>query len=489
MPTDCFEQLTLWAMGRQEVTVTFDAGRVVTDAGLLSLRAFEKELGILAELAERLPDPRAQDYLTHSREALLTQRVYQILAGYPDGNDAQVLRDDALFQTLVGVSPDAEQPLASGSTLNRFHQAYTRRQAEQPVEERSVLLEQQAALNERIRILNDYLLELFLRTRRQPLHHLVIDLDPTDDPTHGNQTLSLFHGYYDQHQYFPLLVFDGDTGFPLAAWLRPGAVHASCGAVEVLQGIVAQVRRAYPGITILVRGDTGLAVPDMYEFCEAEGLLYAFGYASNDVLKERTDPMLRDLEEYYRWYRHREVAVQRFEVFEDYQAGSWSRPRRIIAKLEINRLGTNRRFLVSNMSGHPQGIYHGFYVQRGDVPEKPIGELKNGLAADRLSAHGFRANAMRLLEHVMAYAIVVLYQEGAASVPEVAKAEVATLRQMLWKVGALVQVSTRRICFRFSETWPYRYLWVRVHQAVMQFAEQLRPRGRAGPATPLPLLL
>src|SRR5262249_30353189 len=213
----------------------------------------------------------------------------------------------------------------------------------------------------------------------------------------------------------------------------------------------------------------GLAVPEMYEFCEVHGLLYALGYSSNDVLKERTAAAVSDLECYYQFYRHREAEVQRFEVLEDYQAASWSRPRRIVAKIEINRHGVNRRFLATNLSGHGRGIYHGFYVQRGDVPEKPIGELKNGLQMDRLSFHRFRANGLKLLEHALAYALVVLYREATAALPEVARAEVSTLRQKLWKVGAVVQTSVRRIWFHCSETWPHRELFVGVYQAVQQF--------------------
>ncbi len=481
MVTECPKQLTFWKMGRQEVTASFDGGRVVSDTGLLSIRHFEKKLGILADLAKQLPDPRSQNYVTHSREALLTQHVYQILAGYADCNDAQALRNDPLFQTLLDVSPDSEHELASGSTLARFHYAYTRRDAELPVKDRPVLQEQQAALNGRLKILNDRLVKLFVRTRRQPPTYVILDVDATDDPTHGQQILTGFHGYFEQHQYFPLLILEGGTGFPLGAWLRPGTVHASCGVVEALRPLLAQLRAAFPNLLILVRGDTGFAIPELYEFCEREGLLYAFGYATNEVLKDRTDPLLADLEEYYHWYSDREPSVQRFEDILDYQAESWWQPRRIIAKLEINRLGTNRRFIVTNVSGHAQGIYHGFYVQRGNVPEKPIGELKNGLQVDRLSAHRFRANAFRLLEHVIAYAIVVLYREAAASVPEVARAEVGTLRQKLWKVGAIVKTSARRIWFRISETWPYRNLFIRVHEVVMQFAEQISQGRIADP--------
>ena len=474
MSTDCSQQLTFWEMGTQQVTVDFQGGRVVTDAGLLPLRLLDKELGVLATIASRLPDPRAQKLVTHTREALLTQEVYQILAGYADGNDAQVVRQDPLFQTLVDVNPAGERLLASGSTVNRFHHAYTRRQAELPLEERPVLREVDAAQTQRLQILNRYLSELFMRTRRQPPLYVILDIDPSDDPTHGQQVLSCFHGYFDQYQYFPLFVFDGETGFPLAAWLRPGTVHASCGAVSTLRSIVRSLRAAWPDVLILVRGDTGMAVPEVYEFCEAEGLLYVFGYASNEVLKRRTEAALRDLETYYACYQHREPEVQRFEVIEDYQAEIWSRPRRIVAKLEINRHGVNRRFVVTNLSGQGQGIYHGVYVQRGAVPEKPIGEMKNGLQMDRLSFHRFRANGLKLLEHTLAYALVVLHREATATIPEIAKAEVSTLRQKLWKVGAVVKTSVRRIWFHFSQTWPHRRLFVQVYQAVGNFVTQLR---------------
>jgi hypothetical protein len=378
--------------------------------------------------------------------------------------------------------------LASGSTLARFQQAYTRRQAELPPAERPVLGEVDAAQSQRLKILNDYLPELFIRTRRRPPRHVVLDVDASDDPTHGQQVLTGFHGYFDQHQYFPLFVFDGATGFPLAAWLRPGTVHASCGAVSTLATIVAHLRAAWPDVVLVVRGDCGLAVPELYEYCEREGLLYALGYASNEVLKERTAPWLADLEEYYHWYSHREPHVQRFELLEDYQAQSWSRPRKIVVKLEVNRLGTNRRFVVTNLSGHPQGIYHGFYVQRGAVPERPIGELKNGLHADRLSFHRFRANGLKLLEHVLAYALVVLHREATAALPEVARAEVSTLRLRLWKVAAVVKTSVRRIWFHFSATWPHRALWTRVQQALHQFVEQVR-QARTPVPDPTPLLL
>lgn len=480
MKTGCEEQLTFWKVGRQQITVDFKGGQIVSDAGLLPLRQFERELGIIAGLAEDWPDPRSQEDVTYRAVDVLTQLVYQILAGYADANDANALREDALFKTILDVSPDDEQRgLASGSTLSRFQYAYTRRQKELPVEDRPAFFEQRKARLDRVALINEYLPKLFVRTRKKPPKHIIIDLDATDDPTHGQQLLTGFHGYYGQYQYFPLLLFDGETGFPLGAWLRPGTVHASCSSIAAIEQIVAQLRQAWPEVMILVRGDSGFAIPEMYEFCERNGLFYAFGYATNKVLERHTNQLQETVRLAARVWDEK---IQHFVTIEDYRAGSWSRPRKIIAKVEAHRIGVNRRFVVTNLSGHPQGIYHGFYVQRGNVPEKPIGELKNGLQADRLSAHGFTANAMRLGLHTLAYAIMVLFREAMAEeVPELATAEVSTIRHSLLKIGARVTTSSRRIWFHLSTSWPRRDLFVRVERALAKFTAALAPQQIALP--------
>jgi hypothetical protein len=471
--TECNQQLELFEVGGRVVTVDFEGGDVVTDAGLLPIRQLDQQLGILAEAARRLPDPRSPLFIQHSVESLLAQRVYQILAGYPDGNDAQLLKHDPLFKTLVGASPDSEIPLASGSTLNRFLHAYTRREHEKPLAERRTLFECRAAQLQRIRGLNEFLVDVFTRTRNQRPAHVIIDLDPTDDACHGQQQLSFWHGYYEQNQYFPLLVFEGETGMPLAAWLRPGKRHASCGAVEVVSEIVERLRAHWPDVTIFVRGDCGVASPEMYEFCESQGLLYAFGYASNEVLKRRVAEQELEHEAKLLWWLTRRPA-QVFGSFDDYQAGSWSRARRVIAKAEITATGgLNTRFVVTNLSGHAAGIYHGFYVQRGNVPERPIGELKNGLAMDRLSSHRFLANSQKLLCHVLAYLLWALFREASSQVPELAKMEVGTARARLFKVGALVQSTARRIWFHVASHWPGHSLYVQATAAVSQFVKQL----------------
>lgn len=474
--------LTLWNLGPQQLCVDFQGGRIVSDAGLLAVRALERPLRVLADLAPLLPDPRSPKFIRHSVEAILTQEVYALLAGYPDHNDADELRCDPLFQSLADVSPDAAQPLACGSTLARFAYAFTRRQAELPREDRPVLLEVRAAQTQRLKVLNRYLVDLFVRTRRQAPTEIILDVDATDDPTHGAQALSGYHGYYRQHQYLPLHVYEGHSGFPLAVWLRPGTAHASLGAVDILQGIVAALRAAWPGVPILVRADNGLGVPAVYDFCEAEHLDYVLGYASNPVLERATAQALADVELYYRFYGYRDPHVQRFEEVRDYQAGTWPHARRVVAKVEINPHGSQRRFVVTNRTEPPAVVYRELYAPRGAVPEQPIGEMKHGLRCDRLSACGFCANAFRLLVHALAYAIVVLFREAAAAVPEVATASVGTLRQRLWKVGAVVGTTARRVWLHVSEAWPYRGVWLRVQAAVARFVSRVAGPPAVGPA-------
>jgi hypothetical protein len=446
---------------------------------LLAVRALERPLRVIADLAALLPDPCSPLFIQHSVEHLLTQQVYSLLAGYPDHNDANHLRDDPLFQILADVTPTSDHLLASGSTLARFLYAYTRRQAQIPRAERDVLLEVRAAQVQRLRIVNEYLVRLFIRTRATPPTEIILDADATDDPTHGAQALSGYHGYFRQHQYFPLHVYEGHTGFPLAVWLRPGAIHASLGAVDILSTIVTLLRAAWPQVRILVRADNGLGVPAVYDFCEDNDLEYVIGYATNPVLQRATAQALVDVELYYHHYGSREPHLQRFEDISSYRADSWRQARRVVAKIEITPQGSQRRFVVTNLQAPPQVVYREVYTQRGAVPEQPIGEMKNGLRCERLSSRGFCANAFHLLVHAVTYAIVVLFREATAGVPEVATATVSTLRQKLWKVGAVLRTSARRVWLQVSARWPGQALWRQVQEAVARFLAQGTAAGQA----------
>ena len=472
-----------WSVGSQPLVVDFQAGCLVEDAGLLAVRSLDVQLGVLSGLAKRLPDPRSPKYVQHSLESLLVQQVYQFLAGYPDGNDAARTRHDALFQLLAGFAPDPEFPLASTSTLNRFLYGYTRREAERPLEERPALLQQRRAQLQRLRICNEFLLDLFVRTRSQPQGQIILDLDATDDPVHGRQTLSAYHGYYRQHQYLPLLCFEGHSGFPLACWLRPGTLHAACGAVEVTRQLVERLRQAWPGVDIKVRGDGGLSVPGMLDYCEEASLGYAFGYATNTVLQRLSEHWLKEVELVHHFYGSSDPHVQRYEPIQDYQAGSWPQPRRVVVKVEVTPQGSQRRFVVTNLPEPAQQVYQDFYVQRGCVPEQPIGQLKNGLSADRLSSHGFCANALKLLVAVVAYALVALYREACRGIEGVENADIETLRSRLWKVPAEVHREQGRVRVSLPGSWESGPVWEQTLQAVRRHAGLLQRVGEPPGAT------
>jgi hypothetical protein len=472
-----------WSVDSQPLVVDFTAGCLVEDAGLLAVRQLDVSLGVLHDLAARLPDPRSPRCIQHSLESLLVQFVYQFLAGYPDGNDSEHTRGDALFQILAGMAPDPDCPLASTATLNRFLHAYTRRDAELPREDRPSLLQQRRAQIQRLRACNDFLVDLFIRTRRGPPDELIIDLDTTDDPVHGHQPLSAYHGYYRQHQYLPLVVFEGNSGFPLACWLRPGTLHAACGAVGVLEKLIERLRRTWPQVKITVRGDNGLAVPAILDYCEEASLGYAFGYASNAVLERLSEHWLNEVELVHHFYGDCEPHMQRYEQISDYQAQSWTAARRIVVKVEVMPAGSQRRYVVTNRSEPAREVYRDFYVQRGAVPELPIGQLKNGLKADRLSCSGFCANSFKLLVAVAAYALVVLYREACAGIEAVRNADIQTLRSRLWKVPAEVRREARRVRVSLPGGWQDREVWEQTLQSVSRHVEQLQEVGEPPGAT------
>jgi Transposase DDE domain group 1 len=466
-----------WSVASQPLVVDFTSGVLVEDAGLLAVRQLDISLGVVADLARRLPDPRAPLYVDHPLESLLVQFVYQFLAGYPDGNDAEDTRHDALFQVLQGLAPDPGRPLASTATLNRFLHGYTRRDAHLPREDRPALLQQRRAQMQRLRACNDFLVDLFVRTRTKPPTQLILDLDATDDPVHGRQPLAGYHGYYRQHQYLPLVIFEGTSGFPLACWLRPGTMHAACGAADVLAQLVERLRQAWPGVDIRARGDCSYSVPGLLDYCDEAKLGYAFGYAQNAVLQRRSAHWLAELELVHRFYGRSEPHMQRYEQITDYQAQSWPAPRRVVVKVEVTPVGSQRRFVVTNLPEPERQLYRDFYVQRGEIPEQPIGELKNGLRADRLSSGGFCANALKLLVAVAAYALAALYKEACAAIAGVAKADIQTLRRRLWKVPAEVRQEARRVRVSLPGNWSERAVWEQTLHAVGHYAGHLQQVG------------
>jgi len=301
---------------------------------------------------------------------------------------------------------------------------------------------------------NDLLCEQFIRLCGQQVRQrgeILLDLDSTDDPTHGQQQLSFFNGAYGQHMYHPMLVFERHTGCLLAARLRPGNASSHARIVPMLLRLVPCLQSAFPGVKIKLRGDAGFALPRLYEFCEFFGIEYAIGIPANCVFQRRAEPRQKQLK---RRYRRTRVPQRSFSSFR-HRARSWSHQRRIGYKAEHTAAGTNLRFLVTNGAGRTSELF-AFYNDRGEC-ENRIEEFKNGFRADRLSCHRFLANAFRLLLHSAAYNLVNLFR---LQLPQPWRsAQIETLRAQLFKIGARVRQTARCIRFHLASGWPFQNLF------------------------------
>jgi len=352
-------------------------------------------------------------------------------------NDFDALRSDPLFKLAVGRQPLTGADLGSQPTLSRLENAVGPKD----------LLRMSAAL-----------VEMFVEGRNgAPPQRIILDADATDDPTHGQQEFEFYHGYYDHHCYLPLLVYataDGGEQELVAAVLRPGNVHAGHRAVAVLRRIVERVREAFPQAEILLRGDAGLALPAVYDYCEGANLHYVISLAKNSRLLEQAQPWLTEAAAIYAETGEK---VRHFGEF-SYAADSWPQRRRVIVKAELTGQGENPRFVVTNLAEpDPQAIYDDWYIQRGDV-ENRIKELKNDLLSGRTSCHRFLANQFRLLLHAAAFVLMQGLRQLLAGT-ELAAAQAGTLRGKLLKVGARIRQTYRRIWVQMPTSYPYARLW------------------------------
>ena len=440
--TDCSTDLTLFSLSTKPVVIRADGGALTSDAGVLLLRQLDERLGLTRRLAGCLVDRREQGKVRHDVLALLRQRIYQIALGYEDCNDADHLRADPALKLAVGRAP-TEDDLASQPTLSR--------------------LENQVGWHECWRI-SEALLECYRqRHRKHPPARLVLDVDATDDETHGHQQLAFFHGYYDEHCYLPLLVFaqregEGEQEL-LGALLRPGNVHGGHRAMALINAMITRLRQAFPECVIELRADSALARPEIYEGCEQLAIPYTISLPKNERLIAMAQPWRRDAEAI-----HAEIGEQ-VQVFGEfaYAADTWLHERRVIAKTEVMSKGENPRFVVTSRTDLEPEAHYRFYCQRGD-PENRIKELKLDLKADRLSCHRFWANQFRLLLHAAAYMLMQAMRAALAGT-EFARAQVSTLRLRLLKVGARIRESVRRVWVQLPSAYPWIHLWPRLARA------------------------
>jgi hypothetical protein len=421
------------------LTVAFDAGQLTSDGGLVWLARADDRLGLSAALAAQITDWR-RGPVRHPLALLVRQRLLQIACGYEDQDDADTLRHDPLLKLVCGRRPhEPSADLASQPTLSRLENAVDRRACYR---------------------LAQALLAIYLKERERAgggvPTHVLLDLDSTDDPTHGNQEGSSYHGYYRQHMYHPLLVFDGETDQLIAAVLRQGTAHASRGVVAVLQRLVTAIRTRWPHVTIELRADSGFAIPTLYDYCEREQIAYTIGLAPNTRLGALAAPLVAQAKQ----QRQQTGEKVRLAGEGRYAADSWPHERRIVYKAEEVAKGSNLRFVVTSRTDLAPLALYNWYVRRGE-PELWIKDLKGACFADRLSCHRFWANQFRLLLHAAAYLLLdtlrrLLIQAGSA------RMQLDTVRLRLVKIGGWVReqwLGPQTLDLHLASSHPGEPLW------------------------------
>ena len=421
-----------FAGGPLPLDARFDLDALTSDGGLVWIDEADAALGLSDAFAAVIPDWRRRPG-RHRLVTLVRQRLYQIACGYEDQNDATTLRHDPLLKHVCGRLPVLGAALASQPTLSRLENAVDARTCYRLALELGLV----------------YLRE---RERTGRPRRILLDLDSTDDPTHGDQVGTAYHGYFGQHMYHPLLLFDGDTDQLITAVLRPGNVHASHGIIPILKRVVRAIRSRWPGVAIEVRADSGFAIPALYDYCEQAGITYTIGLIPNARLERLAAPLLEQA------LAEAALTGEKARLIGEttYQAGTWTRPRRVVYKAEALERGPNTRFVVTNRSVPAPAVYDD-YVDRGE-PENWIKDLKNHCFADRLSDHRFWANQFRLLLHAAAYWLLDTLRRWllAAGMERI---QLDTLRLRLVKIGGWVRELAHRVRLHLASSHPGQPLW------------------------------
>lgn len=415
----------------KKIHTDFNGGQISADAGVLLLRETEKKIGLIERIAHVLPEWRNPDYVKHDITQLLTQRVFQIACGYQDGNDCTELRKDPIFRIGCNKLPNIQSYLASQPTMCRFEN----------VPSKTALYR-----------IGRGIMDAFIASYKNPPDGIILDFDETEDPTHGAQQLSLFNGYYDSYCYQPIHVFEGTSGKLITSILRPGKAPSGLEIGMILSRICKRIKAAFPRTEILFRGDGRYSAPEIFDCCDLYNVKFVMGLKANSVLLEKAKCLIEQTQNLYTQYHK---AIKRYGEFE-YQAKSWSKPCRVIVKVEVNDKGTNSRFIVTNLQhAHRTFIYERIYCGRGSM-ELMIKELKNHLASDRTSCHDFGANQFRLFLHSLAYILLHAFREKYLVGTELAKAEFDTIRLRLLKIGARVIEMTTKIKIHLASGCPQK---------------------------------
>lgn len=454
MPTECNPELFEFApVERRTVVARFDGGAITSDAGALLLGATDRVIGLIGRFAECFIDRRRPELLEHAVPTLIGQRVFGLALGYEDINDHDELRHDPIMAILAGKLAARRKDcaaVAGKSTLNRLElsgEAATRYHK----------IAHDPAAIERLFV------TLFLEAHKTTPKEIILDLDATDDPLHGHQEGRFFHGYYDCYCYLPLYVFCGRH--LLAAKLRAANIDASAGAVEEVGRIVAQIRARWPQVRIILRADSGFARDALMTWCEANSVDFIFGLARNVRL---TRTIGAELVEARDESHATGQPARRFKEFTWSTRKSWSRKRRVIAKAEWTKGEANPRFIVTSLTaadGDGRYLYEAVYCARGEM-ENRIKECQMDLFADRTSTHTMKANQLRLWLASMAYVLLDSLRRLALQATDLADASCGTIRRKLFKIGAVVTISVRRIKLAMASGCPYKMVFATAHRAL-----------------------
>jgi hypothetical protein len=460
MKTECTAlQLEFHGLGRRKVVAGFDGGKISSDSGGLLLREVEQRTHILKRLAGCFVDYRGPEQVEHSVELLIKQRVMGLALGYEDLNDHDQLRHDPLLALLSDKrdvsgrgrkrARDRGCALAGKSTLNRLE--LTPFDADAGSRYKKIVACPEA--------MDDLYVDLFLEAYESAPEEITVDVDATDDPLHGHQEGRFFHGYYRSYCYLPLYIFCGEH--LLCARLRQSDQDGAAGTKEELERIIGRIRESWPQVRIIVRGDSGFCRDDLMSWCEANGVDYVFGFAKNSRLKAAIAVQMDAAKVLY------ETTQQAARVFRDFRyrtRKSWSRERRVIGKAEYLSKGENPRFIVTTLSIEAvdaRTLYEDLYCARGDM-ENRIKEQQLALFADRTSTHEMRSNQLRLYLSSFAYVLIQTLRRLGLNGTSMAKAQCGTIRLKLFKIGAQIRLSVRRVVIAFSESYPQADLFRQV---------------------------
>jgi len=441
MDKDSQLSLDFKTISGKRVTADFTGGDVTSDGGVLLLREVADKIGIIDQLTDAITDNRHQSYVRHDVKSLLTQRILQIACGYEDADDADALRADPGFKVSCDRLP-SDADLASQPTMSRFENTLTSKD---------------------IRRIADVLIDRFISSYKTPLEGIILDIDDTNDPTHGAQQLSLFNGYHDEYCYMPILIYEGVSGDLISGILRPGKRPTGKEVRSLIKRIVTRIRTAWPSVEILVRGDSHYASPELFSWCDSHDVFYILGLASNAILAERArEAIVAARREYER-------TGEKSRIFRQirYQAGTWHRELRIIIMAEASKQGDNVRFIVTSLEcSLPAFLYQTVYCDRGRM-ENFIKEHKVALKSGRTSCHRYMANFFRFMLHSAAYVILHTLRKTALADTDFAAAQFDTIRLRFLKIGAEVRELKTRVRFIFPASFPLQDIVTAMYKSVV----------------------